>query len=295
MQKYHYFVAHEFSKQKRDDLRKAIEEAFKGSGLKAYYADAEVRQKHILEKIKERILETQFGIYDVSNNNPNVCLELGIAMGAKKPYWIIHEEGTKLPTDLYGHDRIDYESYDKLTKELKKKVVKKEIERSAETRESLKEEIYDKIPEEEVLEKCCKLYQAEELLHRFGNEVQDEDALNKKAWFANLSELRGHFIYGPYEVLPELGDYIAFFKIKIDDNSSSDPILLLDVTGGGNASRIIRGINFHKPSKYQLFGIKFKYRVIEPMEYRAFSQIQWRGNVWVDYVAIVRMPLSKNE
>jgi hypothetical protein len=53
MQEYHYFVAHEFSEEKRDDLRRAIEEAFRNSGLKAYYADKEVRQKHILEKIEE--------------------------------------------------------------------------------------------------------------------------------------------------------------------------------------------------------------------------------------------------
>jgi len=288
MQEYHYFVAHEFSKQKRDDLREAIEEAFKGSGLKAYYADIEVRQKHILEKIEERILKTQFGIYDVTNSNPNVSLELGIARGAKKPYYIIHERGTKLPADLEGLDRIDYESYKQLTNELKEKVAKKELERFLKIRESLKQEYYDKIPENKVIEKCCKLYQAEELLHRFGYEVEDKDALNKRAWFADLLYLRGHVIYGPYEVLPEPGEYIAFFKIKIDDNSSLDPVLLLDVTGGGYASKIIRGINFNEPNKYQLFGVKFKCRVIEPMEYRAFNQIQWRGKIWIDYVAIVK-------
>ncbi|MCD6455261.1 MAG: hypothetical protein J7K81_00470 [Methanophagales archaeon] len=57
MQGYHYFVAHEFSRQEKDDLREAIGEAFKGTGLNAYYADLEVRplgvQEYILEKIKE--------------------------------------------------------------------------------------------------------------------------------------------------------------------------------------------------------------------------------------------------
>ena len=288
MQEYHYFVAHEFSKQKRDDLREAIKEAFKGSGLKAYYADMEVRQKHILEKIEEIIFTTQFGIYDVTNSNPNVCLELGIARGAKKPYYIIHERGTKLPADLEGLDRIEYESYKQLTKELEKKVVKKERERFMKIIESLKQECRLDIPEKEIREKCCQLYQAEELLHRFGYEVEDENASNGKAWFADLSELRGHIIFGPYEVLPEPGDYIAFFRMKTADNSSPEPILLLDVTGGGFASKVIRGISFHEPNKYQLFWLNFKCRVIEPMEYRIFSQLQWRGKVWIDYVAIVK-------
>ena len=288
MQKYHYFVAHEFSKQKRDDLRKAIEEAFRGSGLKAYYADIEVRQKHILEKIEERILITQFGIYDVTNSNPNVCLELGIARGAKKPYYITHEKDTKLPADLQGLDRIEYESYKQLTKELKKKVVKKERERFIDVKESLKKEYHWDISEKEIREKCCRLYQAEELLHRFGYEVEDKDAINGKAWFADLSGLSSYIIYGPYEVLPELGDYTAFFRMKIDDNTSTDPILLLDVAGGGYASKIIRGISFHEPDKYQFFWLNFKCRVINPMEYRLFNQLQWRGKVWIDYVAIVK-------
>ena len=47
MAEYHYFVAHEFSKQETDDLRDAVEKAFKGTGLRAYYADIEVRSGHI--------------------------------------------------------------------------------------------------------------------------------------------------------------------------------------------------------------------------------------------------------
>jgi hypothetical protein len=292
MQKYNYFVAHEFSERKRDDLRSAIEEAFRKSGLKAYYADKEIRQKHILEKIEERIRTTQFGIYDVTNGNPNVCLELGIARGWEKPYYIILEKGSGLPADLQGLDRIEYKSYKHLTEELKRKVVPMELDRLGKINESLQKEHFEEIPEREVLEKCCKLYQAEEMLHRFGWKVEDDDAQNEKAWFADLSELRGHIVYGPYESLLELGEYVAFFKMKIDDNSSSDPLLILDVTGGGFASSIVRGISFHKPNKYQLFGVKFKCQKLTPMEYRVFNQLQ-RGKVWIDYVAIVKSPCKK--
>lgn len=289
MQEYHYFVAHEFSKQKRDDLREAIEEAFKGSGLKAYYADIEVRQEHILEKIEKRILMTQFGIYDATNGNPNVCLELGIARGAKKPYYIIHERGTKLPADLEGLDRIEYESYKQLAKELKEKVVEKEIKRLNDMKGLMQKsrQKYKRVSEEIVLENCCRLYQAEELFHRFGYEVEDEDASNQRAWFADLSELRHHIIYGPYEHLPELDRYSVFFKIKIDDNTSIEPVLTLSVSGGGFASRTIYRNDFNEANTYQLFELDFEYRSNDRMEYLVYN-LAYQGKVWIDYVAIVK-------
>ena len=294
LQKYHYFVAHEFSKQKRDDLREAIEEAFKGSGWKAYYADIEVRsQEHILEKSEERILTTQFGIYDVTNGNPNVCLELGMARGAKKPYYIIHQKGTKLPADLEGLGRIEYESYKQLTKEIKEKVVKEEIKRFTDMKKLIQKSRrkYKNVSEEIVLKKCFRMYQAEELPHRFGYEVEDEDASNKRAWFADLSELRHHIIYGPYESLPELGRYQAFFKIKIDDNTSIEPVLTLSVIRGGFASRTIYKNEFGKPNTYQLFELDFEYRSRDQMEYTVYN-VAYRGKVWIDYVAIVKLALQ---
>jgi len=289
MQKYHYFVAHEFSRWKRDDLREAIEEAFKGRRLKAYYADIEVREKHILEKIEERILMTQFCIYDVTNSNPSVCLELGIAIGAKKPYYIICEKGTKLPADLQGLDRIEYESYKQLSEELKKKVVGKEIKRLNDMKGLMQEsrQKYKRVSEEIILKNPCHLYQAEELFHRFGYEVEDECASNKRAWFADLSELRHHIIYGPYKPLPELDRYSVFFKIKIDDNTSIEPVLTLDVSGGGFASRTIYRSDFDKANTYQLFGLDFEYRSNDLMEYLVYN-LAYRGKVWIDYVAIVK-------
>jgi len=289
MLEYHYFVAHEFNAQQMADLRKAIAEAFKGTGLNAYYADMEVRQKHILEKIKERILETQFGIYDVTNVNPNVCLELGIALGAKRPYYIILKKGTSRPADVEGLDRIEYESYRDLTAKIKDKIVKLEQKRFEEIKEGHKREReYDRLPEESVRNNCIELYKAEELFHRFGSEVDDASAMNNKAWFADLSGMdSNHIIYGPYSPLQKCGDYVAFFRIKTDDNSSDKILLLLEVTGDRKVARTIKGIDFDRPYVYQLFGLKFRIEVTNPMEYRVFNAIQ-RGKIWIDYVAIVK-------
>ena len=125
MAEYHYFVAHEFSRQEKDDLRAAIEKAFQGTDLRAYYADIEFRNTHILSKIKERIFTTQFGIYDISNSSkPNVFIELGLAMAAEKPFYIICKKGSNIPADLAGLDRIEYESYRELTALIKAKITK---------------------------------------------------------------------------------------------------------------------------------------------------------------------------
>lgn len=119
-----YFVAHEYVQDKTDDLREAIEEVLKDSGLKPYYADAEVKEGHILlNKILPKIMSTKFGIYEISNpKKPNVFLELGMAIALDKPYYIIVRKGTEIPADLMGLDRIEYGSMKELKEELRKKI-----------------------------------------------------------------------------------------------------------------------------------------------------------------------------
>jgi hypothetical protein len=122
----HYFVAHEFSVEKKDDLRRAIEEALADLGLTPYYADGELRQGHIfMDKILPKIQHTRFGIYDISNpHKANVFLELGAAIAMGKPRFLICGTGTEIPADLAGLDRIEYESYSDLTKQLRAKIPK---------------------------------------------------------------------------------------------------------------------------------------------------------------------------
>ena len=299
MQEYQYFVAHEFSEQDIIDLRRAIEEAFEGTGLKPYYADLEVRpvgiQGYILEKIKEKIFTTQFGIYDITNiKKPNVFIELAFAMAADKPHYITckkNKEGkTEIPADLQGLGRIEYTAYGELTKLIKKLIVKPEVERlnKIKMRAKVREE-YKKLPEEELLKKCAKIYQAEDLAHRFGNKVKDKDAYNLMAWHANLSEIH-HVIYGPFDELPE-GIYIAFFKMKIDDNTSTNKQLLLEVSnkskGIKHSMRSVSKNEFYISHKYQFFELEFEYQG-GLLEYRVFNIVKG-GNLWIDYIAVIKL------
>ena len=308
MQEYQYFVAHEFSEQDIIDLRRAIEEAFEGTGLKPYYADLEVRpvgiQGYILEKIKEKILTAQFGIYDITNiEKPNVFIELAFAMATDKPHYIIckkNKEGkTEIPADLQGLGRIEYTAYGELTRLIKKLIVKPEVEKlnKIKMRAKVREE-YKKLPEEDFLKKCARIYQAEEtLFHNFGNEVEDKDAYNRMAWHANLSKI-DHVSYGPFEELPvgpfeelPVGTYIAFFKMKIDDNSSTNKQLLLDVYNKSKGIKLsLRSVSkneFYFSHKYQFFEVEFEYqRGI--LEYRVYNIVKG-GNLWIDYIAVIKL------
>lgn len=296
MPRYDYFVAHEFSAQERDDLREAIHRAFEGSDLTAYYADLDVRQNigHILQKIKDVILTTQFGIYDVSNpKKPNVFIELGFAIAANKPSYIICKKGTEIPADLAGLDRIQYESYKNLTHLLRTKIVEREISKSK-LRHGM--ESYER----EILLKPIKLYQAEELFHRWGKETEDLDATNRKAWSVippmpislKVRGLDTHIVYGPYESLPEPGTYKALFKIKTGDNSDPYPILRLEIHCDSIPEmskkdfKDIAGVEFNCPGVYQLFDLNFEYQDQCDIQYRV--RILKELSVWIDYLALVK-------
>jgi len=131
-QKKPVFVAHEFSAEQFDDLRAALARSFADSSFELYYADKELRPGHILlGKIVERIKDTEFGIYDLSREGrPNVILELGIAIGLGKPYYIVTRKGCMLPSDLAGLDHIEYASFEDLTRQLVQKVIPRHARQS---------------------------------------------------------------------------------------------------------------------------------------------------------------------
>ena len=124
-QKKPIFVAHEFSAEQMDDLRETLDSVFVGTAFELYYADKEMKPGHILlGKISERIKTTEFEIYDLSRQGRlNVALELGIAIGLGKPYYITAREGSSIPSDLAGIDRIEYRSFQDLAIQLKDKVL----------------------------------------------------------------------------------------------------------------------------------------------------------------------------
>ena len=57
----------------------------KAFNVKFVFADERIQNVHMLEKIRGYIVDSVFGIYDISGWNPNVALELGLALGLASP------------------------------------------------------------------------------------------------------------------------------------------------------------------------------------------------------------------
>ncbi|HNX62362.1 MAG TPA: hypothetical protein PKN45_06940 [Candidatus Limiplasma sp.] len=286
-----FFVAHHFSKQNNDDLRKAIHRAFARSDFEAYYADSEAMQEHILTRIEERIATTHFGLYEVSSGNPNVYMELGYARGLGKRHYVLMKSGTTVPANIAGLQRIEYNSYEELTELLKNLIVKIEMENLQNYLRSKENYKQISISEDEIRKNCLVFYNAEELFHRFGYTEPDATANNGYAWCADLSQPYNHLVFGPYRKLPSVGDYVAFYKIKIDNNAIIDPLLELDVIGGALACKQLYGNSFLQNNRYQIFSLPFTYTDMGENEYRIcnIKRIERIAcKAWVDYIAITR-------
>lgn len=78
----------------------------------------------VLCQICQLILSSEFGIYVLNKYssdtlsrhlpNPNVMLELGLAIGRGKKFIILMQKGTDIPADLHGYLRIEYDSIEKI-------------------------------------------------------------------------------------------------------------------------------------------------------------------------------------
>ncbi len=94
----------------------------KGFDVEFVYADEEITNKHILDKIDGIMRRAEFGLFDITRWNPNVTLELGLAIGRDLDYYILFNptERADAPSDLGGIDRIQYHDYTELRQGLRK-------------------------------------------------------------------------------------------------------------------------------------------------------------------------------
>jgi hypothetical protein len=153
--KHKIFVAYPYSFP-QEDYRRPFSELEESFGVKFVYADEEITSKHILDKITGMIRDSRFCLFDISTWNPNVTLELGIAIGHRQDYYLLWNPETKQdqpPSDLGGHDRIQYTSYGKLADGLTKLLlqefgVPKEGRDMATELEALRERVPDIVAKE---------------------------------------------------------------------------------------------------------------------------------------------------
>lgn len=123
------FVAMPFRPDFQDLYKYAIRPALEEMGFKIWKADEKISNIDIMCKICQGIQESSYIIANISDWNPNVLFEMGLAYGIGRNVVLIKNRKERVPVDLKGLEYIDYEDID----ELKRNIInffKSAVERS---------------------------------------------------------------------------------------------------------------------------------------------------------------------
>src|SRR6266480_3533751 len=116
------FVAYAYNIYPQRDYRRVFEALEKIYSVKFIFTDEKITNMHILQKIISYIDASDFSLFDISGWNPNVTLELGIALSRSDNWYIaFNPERTPIddvPSDIKGIDRIQYKSFTELEEKL---------------------------------------------------------------------------------------------------------------------------------------------------------------------------------
>lgn len=112
------FFACSYSLYPPEDYRRFVKEAGKPFAVTVEFADERLTNAHILDKIRGMIRDSAIAIFDVTDWNANVTLELGIAMGENRRWFLAFNPekapNHTVPSDIAGYGRIQYTSLTEL-------------------------------------------------------------------------------------------------------------------------------------------------------------------------------------
>lgn len=116
------FVAYAYNVYDRRDYRAVYTGLEKAYGVKFIFADEKITNMHILQKIISYIRSSDFSLFDISGWNPNVTLELGVALAMSGDWYICFNPNKTplddVPSDIKGIDRVQYGSFTELSEKL---------------------------------------------------------------------------------------------------------------------------------------------------------------------------------
>jgi len=105
-----------------DDYRRPFEAVAKAFFVKFEFADEQITNLHVLDKITGMIRTSRLCLFDITTANPNVALELGIAVGYDRDFRLLFNpevhKAAHPQADLGGLDRLQYGSYADLEEKL---------------------------------------------------------------------------------------------------------------------------------------------------------------------------------
>jgi hypothetical protein len=101
--------------------RDALAKSLAAPDFELLYADEHLADDHVLRKIEDMLASCDLGLFDVTGGNPNVTLELGIAIAAPHPYVVAVQNDAvgKLGADIHGWDQLRYQTVEELGSKLR--------------------------------------------------------------------------------------------------------------------------------------------------------------------------------
>jgi len=104
------FFAYPYALDRDRNYRDRLLPLFEKAGIDLTFADDHLSNKHVLEKIRDLLEDSDLVLFDLTDANPNVTLELGIAIAANLPYIVaIRQDAlSKLNSDIHGWDQLRY-------------------------------------------------------------------------------------------------------------------------------------------------------------------------------------------
>jgi hypothetical protein len=122
----HLFVGHVFNREQIDDLRPAVRAGIPMDGAEIWFADEHPGTGSLYHKVTAGIEDSFACMFEITDTTrANVFLELGFALAKEKPCVLICRKGTQVPVDIAGFERLEYESYADLTRQLKTTIGKR--------------------------------------------------------------------------------------------------------------------------------------------------------------------------
>lgn len=121
-QKYLFFVGMPFNDQHVESYQGGIKAMLNRHGVdtdkKLFKADEQYSNHGILCKICRGIQESQNIIINISDQNPNVMFELGLAYGLNKNVFLIKDKDSAVISDLSGLEYTSYSNAEELARKL---------------------------------------------------------------------------------------------------------------------------------------------------------------------------------
>ncbi|MDY6876974.1 MAG: SpoIID/LytB domain-containing protein [Chloroflexota bacterium] len=143
------------------------------------------------------------------------------------------------------------------------------------------------------------IWEGEGLYHEDGSgeQVDDKDALNGKAWRGLAGTHSAGAWYGPYtgDLSPNRA-YRAYFRLKTNDVITTAEVAMLDVVDNGGTRvlglRRLRGTDFRASDTYQEFPVDFDYTDAGTLGLEFRTAFRSTADLYLDRVIIVGYPTN---